>query len=84
VATYFVGSGTSFAAPEIAGIVALLFQADPTASAAMIEDALKSTAYKYASGAPYQQVGRYTSSYDKGTGLADAYAAALRLGARPR
>jgi serine protease AprX len=84
IATYFVGSGTSFAAPETAGIVAMLFQADPRASAAQIEDALKVTAYKYRSGAAYRQVGHSTSSFDKGTGLVDAYAAALRLGAQRR
>ena len=85
VATYFIGSGTSFAAPEIAGIVALLFQARPTASAGDIERVLLATAYKYRAGAPYVRVGgTITSSFDKGTGLADAYAAALRLGAHPR
>jgi serine protease AprX len=82
--TYFIGSGTSFAAPEVVGVVALLMQADPSATAAQIEDALKATAYKFADGARYQRVGRYTSSFDKGTGLVDAYAAALSLGARVR
>jgi hypothetical protein len=61
--------------------VALLAQADPTASPAEIEDALKSTAHKYPDGASYSPVGPYTSSYDKGTGLVDAFAAALKLGA---
>jgi serine protease AprX len=69
------------AAPQIAGIVAQLSQADPAATPAQIEDALKSTAHKYADGAPYAPAAPYTSSYDKGTGLADAYAAALKLGA---
>ena len=82
VDTYFIGSGTSFAAPEVAGIVAMLFQADPAASAGQIEDALKSTAYKFKFGVPYQALGPYTSSYDKGAGLVDAYAASLALGAR--
>lgn len=81
--TYFEASGTSWSTPAIAGIVAMLFQADPAATPAQIDDTLKATAYKYSDGAPYSTVGPYTSSYDKGTGLVDAYAAALRLGARP-
>jgi serine protease AprX len=81
IGTFETMSGTSMAAPQIAGIVALLSQADPTATPAQIEDALKSTAHKYADGAPYSPVGPYTSSYDKGTGLVDAFAAALKVGA---
>ena len=41
------------AAPHIAGIVAQLFQADPTATPAQIEAALKGTAYRYTDGAAY-------------------------------
>lgn len=80
--TYFEASGTSWSAPAVAGIVAMLFQADPAATPAQIDDALKATAYKYTNGAAYVAEGPYTSSYDKGTGLVDAYAAAQRLGAR--
>lgn len=80
--TYFEASGTSWSAPAVAGIVAMLCQADPTATPAQIDDTLKTTAYKYQNGAAYVTEGAYTSSYDKGTGLVDAYAAALRLGAR--
>ncbi|PRX48457.1 serine protease AprX [Prauserella shujinwangii] len=83
IGTYNVISGTSMAAPQITGIVAQLFQAKPAATPGEIEDALKSTAYKYADGAPYQQAGGYTSSFDKGTGLVDTVAAATLLGARP-
>jgi serine protease AprX len=78
VGTYNVISGTSMAAPQITGIVAQLFQAKPSATVAEIENALKSTAYKFANGAPY--VGG--SSFDKGTGLVDVVAAALSLGAQ--
>jgi serine protease AprX len=77
--TYNVISGTSMAAPQITGIVAQLFQDSPSATPGDVEDALKSTAYKYADGAPYQQVGSYQTSYDKGTGLVDTVAAAGAL-----
>jgi serine protease AprX len=83
VGTYNVISGTSMAAPQITGIVAQLFQAKPSATPGQIEDALKSTAYKFTAGAPYRAAGPYTSSYDKGTGLVDTVAAATRLGAGP-
>lgn len=84
IATYFTGTGTSWAAPAVAGIVAMLFQTDPTATPKQIDTALKSTAYKYRSGAKYVRDGAFTSSYDKGAGLIDAYAAARVLGARRR
>lgn len=72
VGTFNTISGTSMAAPHIAGIVAQLFQANPNATPAQIESALKSTAHKFSNGAPY--VGG--SSYDKGYGLVDVVAAA--------
>ncbi|SMD15516.1 S8 family serine peptidase [Lentzea albidocapillata] len=75
--TFNTISGTSMAAPHIAGIVAQLFQAKPSATPADIERALKSTAYKYGTG--YQPAGPYTSSFDKGTGLVDVVAAVNAL-----
>lgn len=63
------------AAPHVAGIVAQLFQANPSATPAQVEAALKSTAHRYADGAPYSTVGAYTTSFDKGTGLVDVVAA---------
>jgi len=68
------------AAPHIAGIVAQLFQARPSATPAEIEAALKGSAYRYADGAAYTSAGGYTTSYDKGTGLVDVVAAVARLG----
>jgi subtilisin family serine protease len=77
--TFNTISGTSMAAPHIAGIVAQLFQADPGATPAEIEAVLKGTTYRYTDGAAYRLVGGYSSSYDKGTGLVDVVAAAQAL-----
>jgi serine protease AprX len=68
-------SGTSMAAPHVAGIVAQLFQDSPTASPAQVEGALTQTAHPYTFGTPY--VGG--TSYDKGHGLVDVVAAADAL-----
>jgi subtilisin family serine protease len=81
IATFNTISGTSMAAPHIAGIIAQLFQANPNATPAQVEAAMKSTAHKYTNGDPYTAVGSFTSSRDKGTGLVDTVAAARALGA---
>ena len=73
--TFNTISGTSMAAPHVAGIVAQLFQANPGATPAQVEAALKSTAHKFADGAAY--VGG--TSYDKGFGLVDVVAAAAAV-----
>lgn len=80
VAAFNTISGTSMAAPHIAGIVAQLFQLNPSATPGEIEDALKSTAYQYADGARYRSAGEYQSSFDKGTGLVDVVGAVNALG----
>jgi serine protease AprX len=72
-------SGTSMAAPHVAGIVAQLFEADPAATPAEIEAALKSTTHRYTDGAAYTAVGGYSTSFDKGTGLVDVVAATQSL-----
>jgi serine protease AprX len=79
IGTFNTISGTSMAAPHIAGIVAQLFEADPSATPAEIEAALKGTTYKFTDGAPYTSVGGYSTSFDKGTGLVDVVAAVARI-----
>ncbi len=76
VGTFNTISGTSMAAPHIAGIVAQLFQANPAATPAEVEAALKTTAHKYTDGAAYEAGPLGTTSYDKGYGLVDVVAAA--------
>lgn len=79
IGTFNTISGTSMAAPHIAGIVAQLFQANPSATPAQVEDALKATAYKYADGAAYENGPLGTTSVDKGYGLVDVVAAAATV-----
>ncbi len=79
IGTFNTISGTSMAAPHIAGIVAQLFQADPTATPAEIETALKTSAHKYTNGAAYETGPLGTTSFDKGYGLVDVVAAVAAL-----
>ena len=79
IGTFNTISGTSMAAPHIAGIVAQLFQRAPSATPAQVEDAIKSTAHKYTFGAAYEPAPLGTTSYDKGYGLVDVVAAAQAL-----
>ncbi|HEX7167036.1 MAG TPA: S8 family serine peptidase [Acidimicrobiales bacterium] len=76
-------SGTSMAAPHVAGAAALLLQASPTLTPAQIENVLQDTAHKFTAGASYvsdpQNTGG-TTSYDKGAGLIDVKAALDNLG----
>ncbi len=74
--TFNTISGTSMAAPHVAGIVAQLFQANPQATPAQVEAALKSTAHKFTDGAAYEPGTLGTTSVDKGHGLVDVVAAA--------
>ena len=80
IGTFNTISGTSMAAPHIAGIVAQLFQARPDATPADIERALKVSAHKFTDGAGYQAGPLGTTSYDKGYGLVDVVAAVAALG----
>lgn len=80
IGTFNTISGTSMAAPHIAGIVAQLFQARPDATPADIERALKVSAHKYTDGAAYTAGPLGTTSYDKGYGLVDVVAAVAELG----
>jgi hypothetical protein len=77
-------SGTSMATPHVAGIVAVLREADPTMTPAQVQDALEDTTYKFQFGAPYWLTdrtgnGASSSSFDKGHGLVDTTAALARI-----
>jgi len=75
-------SGTSMAAPHTTGVIADLYQADPTITPAQVEKLLKDTAHRFVAGAAYNQVdptdADTPTSIDKGHGLIDARAAVLR------
>jgi serine protease AprX len=75
---HFPLSGTSMAAPHIAGIAAQLYQVDPSLTPAEVEEVLQLTARKIEFGAAYEpdpQNPAGTTSFDKGHGLVDVVAA---------
>ena len=80
---YAALGGTSMASPHIAGIAALLYQAQPGLTPAQVEDALLDTAHKFTAGAAYvsdPQNSGATTSFDKGAGLVNVPAALNALG----
>lgn len=77
---YATLSGTSMAAPHVAGIVAQLYQTDGTLTPAEIENILEDTAYKFEFGTAYglstdPTNPDDTTSLEKGHGLVDVVAA---------
>jgi len=67
---YAIADGTSMAAPHVAGLAALLLQADPSLSPEQIKSILKETA---------SPLGAVTPNNASGWGLVNAYSAALRV-----
>ncbi|HLE97097.1 MAG TPA: S8 family serine peptidase [Candidatus Thermoplasmatota archaeon] len=67
---YATISGTSMATPHVAGVIALLRQADPSLSAAEVEQVLRRTAYRYD-----DDIDPVQGHVKKGAGLVDAFAA---------
>ena len=68
-ADYYRLSGTSMAAPVVAGTIALMFERNPSLSTAQVKKRLKSTATWLSFG----------TSLDRGAGLVNAYGAAASV-----
>ena len=75
-------SGTSMAAPHVTGIIAQMYQVDPTLTPARVENVLEDTAWQSFGAGQYEADpfnGSSTTSYDRGHGLVDALAAIQAL-----
>lgn len=87
--SYATLTGTSMAAPHVAGIVAQVLQANPALQPADVENLLEDTAHKFVWNSPYGLFSDATnpdnsSSFEKGHGLVDVVAAVrVALGLDP-
>ena len=82
---YSILTGTSLSAPYVAGVVALLVEANPALTPADIEDLLEDTAYQFGT-ADYVSDPtnpNHTTSFDRGHGLVDVTAALAAALERP-
>ena len=71
-------SGTSMAAPYVAGVVAQLVQASPSLTPGDVENVIEDSAHKFTAGGGYETDPTNTdatTSFDKGHGLVDVFAA---------
>lgn len=79
IGTFNTISGTSMATPYIAGVVAQLFQVNPSLTPGAVEDLLEDNAHKFTAGAAYvaddpARNADSLTSFDKGHGLVDVLA----------
>lgn len=83
LAYYTTSSGTSMAAPHIAGIVALLLEANPQLTPYQIKSILQATATNMPGRAPWEVGAGYVNAYaavDAALGNGDRYGSSLNMG----
>lgn len=71
-------TGTSMAAPHVAGVAALMFSVDPWMNPSAVQMTIQQTAYKFTDGGLYEwnpQPHLSNKHFAKGAGLVDAYSA---------
>jgi serine protease AprX len=80
-ATYEARNGTSMAAPFVAGVAALMLDANPSLSPGQLKSTIMSTASDWARGGDNAAPGTIGPDVDYGAGRVDAYAAIRAAGA---